>query len=255
MAPAVPAPKPPMKLLSATFLAVLAAATIGCGGDEVQYQPKPALSGKKATLPGVPTLPAKKKKDGDAYTVWGVTHDLRSRVHREDVNGKKISLVGYIVKTNYSQKCADKNNTANKDDCTPECSIHKTGKADPAECRSPVPTFYIADTKDEAKDMIAVMGWSSNFAQMYTLLEALDHAAKGKEAEVKLADEFWGGDLPNPLPAIGAKVKVTGIYGETFTKATSGAATNPKYGIMTVEKIDPIEPAAEPALLPGMKKK
>src|SRR5262249_39157780 len=189
-------------------------------------------SGKKASLPGVPTLPAKKKKDGDAYTIWGVTHDLRSRVHHDDVSGKKLTLVGYIVKTNFTNKCADKNNTAASVDCTPECAIHKTGKGDAAECKSPVPTFYIADEKNEAKDMIAVMGWSSNFAQMFSMIEGLDKAAKGKENEVKLADEFWGGDLPNPLPNIGAKVKVTGTYGETFTKATSGAATNPKYGIM-----------------------
>src|SRR5262245_1005875 len=94
--------KAPMKLLSASLFAVLTAALVGCGGDEVQYQPKPAQSGKKATLPAVPTLPAKKKKDGDAYTIWGVTHDLRSRVHREDVDGKKISLVGYVVKTNFA---------------------------------------------------------------------------------------------------------------------------------------------------------
>ncbi|MEZ4301549.1 MAG: hypothetical protein R3B70_41830 [Polyangiaceae bacterium] len=243
-----------MKLLPASLLAVLAASLIGCGGDEAQYKPKPAFSGKKASLPAVPTLPAKKKKEGDAYTIWGVTHELRSRVHREDVNGKKISLVGYVVKTNYQQKCADKNNTANKDDCTPECAIHKTGKADPTDCKSPVPTFYIADTKDEQKDMIAVMGWSSNFAQMYTLIEGLKRAPKGKENEVELADEFWGGKIPNPLPAIGAKVKVTGIYGETFTKATSGAATNPKYGIMTYDTMEQLEAAPETVLLPGMRK-
>jgi hypothetical protein len=243
-----------MKLLTASLFAVLAAATIGCGGDEVKYVPKPAASGKKATLPAVPTLPAKKKKDGDAYTIWGVTHDLRSRVHREEVNGKKISLVGYVVKTNYAEKCADKNNTAIKDDCAPECAIHKTGKADPPECKAPVPTFYIADNKEEKKDVIAVMGWSSNFAQMFSLIEGIKRAPKGEEDKVKLADEFWGGDLPNPLPAIGQKVKVTGTYGETFTKATSGAATNPKYGIMTSEKIEVLEPAPEPALLPGMKK-
>jgi len=242
-------------VLAAVVVAVSAAAGVGCGGDEVQYQPKPALSGKKASLPGVPTLPAKKKKDGDAYTIWGVTHDLRSRVHHDDVSGKKLSLVGYIVKINYAQKCADKNNTANKDDCTPECAVHKTGKQDPAECKAPVPTFYIADEKGDAKDMIAVMGWASNFAQMFTLIEALDRAPKGKESEVKLADEFWGGDLPNPVPNIGAKVKVTGMYGETFTKATSGAAANPRYGIMTADKIEYLEQAPEKAYLPGMKKR
>lgn len=242
-----------MKLLSASLFAVLAAATIGCGGDEVQYQPKPAQSGKKATLPAVPTLPAKKKKDGDAYTIWGITHDLRSRVHNEHVNDKKVTVVGYITKINFAQKCADKNNTANKDDCVPECAIHKTGKQDPAECRAPVPTFFIADSKDDTTDIIPVMGWSSNFAQMFTLIEALKRAPKGKESEVKLADEFWGGDLPNPLPNVGAKVKITGQYGVTFVKATSGAAANPKYGILSAEKIEYLEPPTTPATLPGMK--
>ena len=68
----------------------LSAAAAGCGPEEEPYKARPAVSGKKATLPGVPTLPQKVKKQGDAYTVWGVTHDLRSRVHNEAVNGKKI---------------------------------------------------------------------------------------------------------------------------------------------------------------------
>ena len=170
----------------------------------------------------VPNLPNKKKKDGDAYTIWGVTHDLRSRVHSEDVMGKKISLIGYVVKTNY--------------DTAPKCAIHKTGKGDPPDCKSPIPTFWIADEKGETKDMIDVMGWASNFAQLYTLIDGIDHAAKGKEGEVKLKDEFWASDIPNPIPTIGAKVKVTGTYNITFTKATGGAAANPKYGIMTVER-------------------
>jgi hypothetical protein len=48
---------------------------------------------------------------------------------------------------------------------------------------------------------------------------------------------------------------VTGTYGVTFTKATSGAAANPKYGIITAEKIEYLEPPAEKAYLPGMKPK
>ena len=99
------------------------------------------------------------------------------------------------------------------------------------------------------------MGWASNPAQVFSLIEALDKAPKDKENEVKLADEFWGADLPNPIPNVGAKVKVTGNYAITFTKATSGAAANPKYGIMTAEKIEYVEPATERAYLPGMKKK
>ena len=233
-----------MNVRSALSLVAALAATVGafgCGGDEQPYTPKPAVSGKKASLPAVPTLPTKVKKQGDAYTIWGVTHDLRSRVHNEEVNGKKISIVGYIVKTNLDQ--------------APKCAIHKTGKGDPADCKSQIPTFSIADDKAETKDMIDVMGWASNYAQVFTMIEGIDKAAKGKEGEVKVADGFWGADLPNPIPNVGAKVKVTGTYGTSFTKATGGAAANPKYGIMTVEKIEYLEPPTEKAYLPGMKKK
>jgi hypothetical protein len=221
--------------------AVLAAGLPGCGSDDLPYTPKPAYSGRKPTLPAVPTLPQKNKKDGDAYTIWGVTHDLRSRVHSEEVNGKQISIVGYIVKTNFEE--------------APACAVHKTGKADPPDCKAPVPSFSIADDKGETKHMIQVMGWASNFAQIFSLIEGIDKAPKGKEAEVKLTDEFWGMDLPNPVPNVGAKVKVSGTYGITFTKATSGAAADPKYGIMTAEKIEYLEPPPEKAYLPGMKKK
>lgn len=229
--------------LALAFVAVTAAASgaLGCGGDEQPYTPHPMVSGKKASLPPVPTLPQKAKKQGDAYTIWGVTHDLRSRVHAEEVNGKKISIVGYVVKANYDQ--------------APKCAIHKTGKGDPPDCKSPVPTFAIADDKGETKDMIDVMGWASNFAQIYALIEAIDAKPKGKEADAKVTDEFWAVDLPNPLPNIGAKVKVTGTYGSTFTKATGGAASNPRYGIMTAEKVEYLEPPPEKAYLPGMKHK
>jgi hypothetical protein len=225
----------------AIAIAVASTALVACGPEEAPYQAKPAVSGKKPNLPAVPTLPQKVKKQGDAYTIWGITHELRSRVHREDVDGKKVTVVGYIVKTNYAE--------------VPKCAVHKTGKADPAECKAPIPTFSIADEKGEAKDMIDVMGWASNPAQIFTLIEAIDRAVKGKEGEVKLNDEFWGSELPNPVPNVGAKVKVTGTYGVTFTKATSGAAANPKYGIITAEKIEYLEPPAEKAYLPGMKPK
>lgn len=226
---------------AAALVACLAFAALaaGCGAEDPPYQPKPAYSGRKATMPGVPTLPAKAKKQGDAYTVWGLTHDLRSRVHRNDVNGKTVTVVGYVVKTNYND--------------APPCAVHKTGKADPPDCKPPVPSFSIADDKGETKDMIEVLGWASNFAQVFTMIEAIDKAPKGKEGEVKLSDEFWGGELPNPIPNVGAKVKVTGSYGVTFTKATGGAAANPKYGILTAEKIEYLEPPPEKAYLPGMK--
>jgi hypothetical protein len=232
-----------MNVRSALSLAPFAVAlvSLGCGGEEPVYTPKPAVSGKKPAMPAVPTLPTKAKKQGDAYTVWGVMHDLRSRVHHEDVDGKKLSIVGVIVRVNYAD--------------APKCAIHKTGKGDPADCKSPVPTFSIADDKGETKDVIDVMGWASNYAQIYGMIEGIDKAAKGKEGEVKLKDEFWGQDLPNPLPNVGAKVKVSGTYGATFTRATGGAAADPKHGIMSVDKIEYIEPPTERVYLAGMKKK
>jgi hypothetical protein len=226
---------------AALVTSAIAASAIGCGHDEKPYEPRAAVSGKKASLPAVPSLPTKVKKQGDAYTIWGVTHDLRSRVHAEEVENKKLSLVGYIVKTNFAD--------------APPCAVHKTGKGDPPDCKSAVPSFSIADDKGEKVDMIDVMGWASNFAQMFSLIEGIDKAQKGKEGEVKLTDEMWGADLPNPLPNIGAKVKVTGTYGKTFTKGTGGAAANPKYGIMTVEKIEYLEPPPDRVYLPGMKPK
>lgn len=226
--------------LTAAVAAALAVTALGCGGDEQPYTPKPAVSGKKPSLAAVPTLPTKAKKQGDAFTVWGIEHELHSRVHAEEVNGKKASIVGYIIKVNY--------------DAAPKCAIHKTGKGDPPDCKAPIPTFTIADDKGD-KEGIDVMGWASNFAQVYTLIEAIDKAAKGKEKDVSLKDEFWASDVPNPLPNVGAKVKVTGQYAVTFTKATGGAAADPKHGIMTVEKIEYLEPPTDKAYLPGMKKK
>ena len=98
----------------------------------------PAFSGRKANLPAVPTLPAKAIKQGDAYTVYGAMHHLRSRVHNADVNGKDITHVGYIVKTNLAD--------------APECAVHKTGKGDKDDCKAAVPAFWIADEKGDDEE-------------------------------------------------------------------------------------------------------
>jgi hypothetical protein len=209
--------------------------------EEPPYQPRPAYSGPRPTLPSPGTMPVFPVKVGDAYTVRGVVHHLRSRVHGEEVNGKQLSLVGYIVKTNYES--------------APACALHRTGKGDPADCRSQLPQFSIADAKDEAHEMIDVMGWASNFAQVFTLAEEIDKAPRGKASEVRLKDEFWGIDLPNPLPNLGAKVKITGTYGVVFARTVSGSAANPRYGIMTADTIEYLEPPATKPSFKGLKTK
>jgi hypothetical protein len=244
-------------VVSATLLAMAlaGAALVGCGGDEAKYEPKPPPSGRAAAIPAPPTLPNKPKKEGDAYTIFGASHDLRSKVHHDEVNGKKISIVGYIVKSNLGE-CKD-DTKAIEENCTPKCAVHKGGKEDPTDCKAPVPTFFIADSKEaQGDEMIAVMGWASNFAKIYDAIEEFDKAPSlEKQKEVKVDDPVWGGTIPNPLPALGAKVKVTGTYGATFTKATSGTAANPKYGIMTVETIEYLEPVDALVALPGMKER
>ncbi len=224
----------------ASALPVIAAALgFGCNSNDEPYKPVPAFSGRKASMPAVPTLPNKPIKVGDAYTVYGVAHHLRSRVHNADVNGKDLTINGYIVKTNLME--------------APPCAVHKTGKGDKEDCKAPVPAFWIADEKGDEKNTIKVMGWASNFAQVYDGIEK--YSAKpvaGKEPEV-VKDEFWGQDVPNPIPNVGAKVSVAGTYGVSFTRATSGVETDPEHGIMSVTKLTYLEPPPQPAVLPGMK--
>src|SRR5687767_11422615 len=117
---------------------------VGCGQDKVEYQARTAPSGVQAAMPPVPNVPQKPIKAGDAYTVWGASYHLRSRVHHKDVAGKPLKLTGYITKTNLEN--------------APECAVHETGKEDPEGCTPPVPAFWLGDTKDASdKDAIKVM--------------------------------------------------------------------------------------------------
>jgi hypothetical protein len=221
-----------------TLISALCLGAFGCGQEEVKYEPRPASSGAKASLPPAANLPKRPLKNGDAWTVWGASYSLRSRVHRKDVAGKRLSIQGYIVKSNMTD--------------APECAVHKAGKADPENCKAPVPAFWIGDTKDAAEaDSIKVMGWASNFAQIF---DAIDEFDKGKE-NTEYNDSNWGVKVPNPLPAVGAKVTVTGQYGVSFSKASSGAEADPFMGVLDFQEMTVQEPAPALATLPGKKRK
>lgn len=219
----------------------LAAFASGCGNDETKYEPKPAYTGEKASLPGVGSVPQKPVKQGEAYTVWGASYQLRSRVYHSDINDKDIKLTGYIVKTNLPD--------------APECAVHETGKADPDNCNPPIPTIWLGDSKDAPLDeTIRVMGWASNFAQLYDAIKEYKKREKSKKEDAEpIQDAFWGVALPNPLPVKGAKVTVKGNYSTTFTKATSGIVSDPIMGVLTFESIEYHEKPEEVATLPGMK--
>ena len=225
------------RFVSPMLVAALLASVAACGREDVKYKARPAPK-SQISLPAVPNVPQTPIKRGDVYTVWGASYSLRSRVLHKDIEGKPLTLEGYIVDTNLAE--------------APECAVHKGGKADPENCKPPVPTFWLADEKNASrKDSIRVMGWASNYAQLFDAIKEIDE--KGDKADPK--DTFWGKDIPKPIPAKGAKVRVTGPYSTTFTGASTGAEADPIMGIMTYTKVETLEEAPELATLPGVERK
>lgn len=222
--------RPLLLALSLLTFGSFGALTVGCGNADEPYKATPAWSGKKAAPPAVPTLPTNPIKSGDAFTIFGARHHLQSRIHDKEVTSKDITIVGYIVQENVSD--------------APECAVHKSGKADPETCKAEIPSFWIADAKGDTKTKIRVLGWAKNYASVF---EAMEKYKNLKEAPKELyKDEVWSVDLPYPLPAVGAKVKITGKYGYTFSKSSTGIVSDPANGVMTYAKIEYLEPATAP---------
>lgn len=213
----------------------------GCGNNEDTYKPVPAWSGRKASLPSVPTLPSTPIKNGSDYTIYGSIHQLNSSIHSADVNNKEITIIGYIVKSNM--------------DTVDKCAIHKTGKADPEGCKTEIPTFWISDVKGDTKQTIRVMGWASNFANVFDALEKYKNLKEPPPEKDVIKDELWAVPIPFPLPAVGAKVRVTGKYGVNFARSSTGVEADPVNGIMNVTTIVYVEPSTEPAKFPQLDKK
>lgn len=239
-------------------LAIALAATLaGCNEKVKTYQKKPAATGKAANIPPVPQLPQLAKKEGDNYTVFGLIHDLHSKVHMSEVKKKRVTVTGVIVKTNLVKCKNDKDAIA--EGCTPECAVPPKDKEagkwpTPPDCISPPPTFWIGDKPDD-KNLIAVMGWAGKFEDIKWAIDAMD---KAKDLEEQATVEYndGGRTLPNPLPAVGAKVEITTEYQATY-KGFGKPEAEPKFGILGPsggEKliIKILSPAPEQATLPYM---
>jgi hypothetical protein len=205
-----------------------------CGGNSDEpYKPTPAWSGKKPNMPAPPTLPNTPIKAGDAFTVFGATHHLRSLVHQKDVTANPITITGYIVESNIGK--------------APDCAIHPTGKKDKDDCVSEIPSFWIADTKGDTKGpKIRVIGWARNFAIIYDAIKAYDKLKEGEQPKEPITDDVLNVPLPYPLPAVGAKVKVTGKYGVSG-RNSGDLVSDPMNGVMMQTKIEFIEKAPEKA--------
>jgi hypothetical protein len=229
-----------MKSVRIAFSVVaLGVCAVACGNADDPYKPAPAWSGRKPAMPPVPALKSAPIKVGDGYTVYGAVHHLKSRIHDKEVTSKDITIQGYIVDSNIPT--------------APECAIHKAGQKDLDTCQSDIPSFWIADTKTPGKDdpKIRVLGWAKNFASVY---EAMNKYKGLKEPPKELyKDEIWSVDVPYPLPSVGAKVKITGHYGYSFGKSSTGIVSDPVNGVATYGKIEVVEPAPEPAAFKNKK--
>jgi len=220
-------------LLTLGTLAVLAS-TAGCGGDDNPYKPAPAWSGKKASLPAPPSPPSTPIKGADgSYTIYGAIHQLRSLLHPKDVTANPISITGYVVDSNIGR--------------APKCSIHKTGKADPADCKMEVPSFWISDNKGDMKGpKVRVVGWARNYAVICDAMKAYSKLKPGEQPKDPIMDDILNVQLPLPLPAIGAKVKITGAYNVAKT-VVSDMVSEPSGGVMALQKMETVEAAPSPA--------
>jgi tetratricopeptide (TPR) repeat protein len=192
-------------------------------------------------LPTVPNFPQKLWKDGDAFTVWGASYALRSRVHRHEVvrEGPErfITITGYVTKTNLPD--------------APKCAVHRPGRADPPDCERAVPTFWIGDSLDAPpEDCIRVLGWASNYAQVFEAIRAFD-----RRVPSEYIDGFWRVSVPNPLPAAGAKLAVRGTYDSVFALAGAGREIDAEMGFLTYQSQKVLEAAPELATLPGVTRK
>ncbi len=221
------------------FGALAVLSLTACGNSDEPYKPAPAWSGRAPSLPPPPAISQTPAKVGDSYTVAGAAHHLRSRIHSTEVTKAPITIQGYIVEENIST--------------APSCAIHKVGKKDPDDCPPPgapsieIPSFWIADTKGAGKDAprIRVLGWAKNFATVFSAMEKYKTLKEIKDPTKDLfKEDFWSVDVPFPLPAVGAKVKITGKYGFSSPKVS---VADPVNGVMTYEKMEVVEPAPQQA--------
>jgi hypothetical protein len=158
-------------------------------------------------------------------------------MHAKDVTSPPaITITGYIVDSNIGR--------------APDCAVHKTGKADPEGCAPEVPSFWVADNKDDTKGLkVRVVGWARNFAVIYDAMKAYKNIkCPGDQPTEKqvVTDDMLNVPEPCPLPAIGAKVKITGAYNVAKT-VVSDMVSEPVGGVMALQKLETLEPAAEPA--------
>jgi hypothetical protein len=196
-------------------------------------EPTTASSAPKPELPALPDVPSLPERDGDAFTVHGAVRALHDRAAPGALGGE-IAIVGFIVDSNFSR--------------APKCALHTTGKADPDHCNPDVPAFSIADAKGASGgERIAVLGWASNVANVF---DASLRYKSGKRPAALWRDTILDIEVPFPIPAVGAKVRVRGRYGVAYTKSTSGRVADARNGVLTYAAMEYLTPSPPTAAAP-----
>ena len=211
---------PKSQQASVTVAAPSASTTVCNAAPSASYEPHPAWAGRPAAIEDPPTIPADAQRVGDAYTIYGALRALHA-IDSHELLAHDITVVGFIVDTNIAR--------------APKCALHHTGHADPEGCVTEIPTFTISDDAHARPDAprIRVMGWASNFSNVFEA-QLKDRAHDTS----RLLDELWATEIPRPLPSVGAKVKLTGTYGVSFTKSSSGLESDPRSGVFTVKRTE-----------------
>jgi tetratricopeptide (TPR) repeat protein len=184
-----------------------------------------------------PKLALRGVRVSGSFTVWGAAYYLRNPHHQREVTLQPVTIEGYVTKTNLP--------------AAPRCAVHRAGEADPENCRAEIPAFWLGDYPDAPEaDCIKVMGFASNYAQLFEAIRRAD----SEKPDAPYEDAFWGQVIPNPLPAVGAKLRVRGNYGFAFAKASSGAEADAVMGLLDYVGRDILQHAPELATLPGVKR-
>jgi hypothetical protein len=77
-------------------------------------------------------------------------------------------------------------------------------------------------------------------------MKAYKDVKPGDQPKKPVTDDMLNIEVPFPLPAVGAKVKITGAYNVSKV-VVSDMVSEPIGGVLALQKMETLEPAPEPA--------
>ncbi|GAC1352953.1 MAG: hypothetical protein NVS3B20_16820 [Polyangiales bacterium] len=214
---------------------------LGACGEKPKYKAEPTYTGAKASVPKVPQLPSVSTfKDGSAWTIYGLQHQLNNPRHRAEVDGKPAVVTGYVVDVYRPVEPPGKQGCVYPPKKSPPTSKDPTPKGVNCDLKGiEPPHFYIADNKDEKNraKMITVMGYASTFIQQYQARDWYKNAAhkidSTKEDDLYMDNNYSSHITILGEPKVGSKVTITGQFAAKYEEGQGGRRVEP-LGIIDV---------------------